>query len=321
MHAGIRELAAALGHDTSSLRNRQPELYFQPITRPVPILDEAREADASYHRLRDRWHEHMALAEADRVHPYGIQGCAPLIDAMRALRDRPHLDASARNALDTILTHHSDFKEARADIDRYLGETARAFRKLDNLKDIAEELASRGVRLETMDSYARWKEDALQLAQRGEAMLGDLRRYGSHLKENPGLARRIHADVQRLDAVTGRDTARLHYRQPQLFLDPIARPPPDSRQARDADASYRRLRDRWYEHMGLAETDRVHPYEFQGCAPLIDAMRELRNRPGLATDARQALDTLLHDHDHLHRDRQHAHAWLDEAGHALERYQ
>ena len=321
VHAGIRELGAALGHDTSSLRHRQPELYLQPITRPLPTRDEAREADASYRRLRDQWHEHMALAEADHVHPYGIQGCAPLIDVMRELRDRSGLDASARNALGTIVAHHGDFQEARADIDHHLDETVRAFRKLQDLKDIAEQFGSLNVQLEEIGSYAEWTEDALELAQRGEAVLADLRRYGIHLKESPGLARRIHADVQRLDAVTGRDTTELHHRQPQLFLDPIARPLPDSRQAGDADTTYRCLRDQWYEHMVLAETDRVHPYEFQGCAPLIDAMRALRDRPGLATDARQALDTLLHDHDHLHRDRQHIHAWPDQAERALEKYQ
>ena len=91
----------------------------------------------------------MALAEADHLHPYGIhQGCASLIDAMRELRDRPGLDGSARHTLDTILTHHGDFQETRADIDRHLDETVCAFRKLQDLKDIAEELASRGVQLD-----------------------------------------------------------------------------------------------------------------------------------------------------------------------------
>ena len=110
VHASIRELESALGHDTTSLRHQHPELYYlQPITRPLPTLDEAKEADASYRRLRDQWHKHMALAETSELHPYEIRGYAPLIDAMRKLRDRPHLDASGRNALDTIIAHHSDW--------------------------------------------------------------------------------------------------------------------------------------------------------------------------------------------------------------------
>ena len=116
--------------DTTSLRHQQPELYLQPITRPVPTLDEAKEADASYRRLRDQWHKHMALAETSELHPYEIQGYAPLIDAMRELRDRPHLDATARNALDAVLDQHLRIQQARADIDRLPHDTAHAFRSL-----------------------------------------------------------------------------------------------------------------------------------------------------------------------------------------------
>ena len=219
VHASIRELESALGHDTTSLRHQHPELYLQPITRPLPTLDEAKEADASYRRLRDQWHKHMALAETSELHPYEIQGYAPLIDAMRKLRDRPHLDASGRNALDTIIAHHSDIQEARADIDHYLHDTARAFRSLENLKDVAEELSALDVQLEDIGSYAEWKEQALGLAHSGEAMLADLQRYRIHLKENPDLAQRIHADVQRLNAAVGRDDASISREQHQSLSE------------------------------------------------------------------------------------------------------
>ena len=205
VHASIRELESSLGRDTSSLRHQQPELYLQPITRPVPTLDEAKEADASYRRLRDQWHRHMALAETSELHPYEIQGYAPLIDAMREIRDRPHLDATARNALGAVLDQHLRIEQARADIDRYLKDTAHSFRSLTNLKDVAERFSTHGVQLEDIGSYTEWKEQALQLAHSGEAMLADLQRYGIHLKENPDLAHRIHADVQRLNAAIGRD--------------------------------------------------------------------------------------------------------------------
>ena len=204
VHASIRELESALGHDTSSLRHQQPELYLQPITRPVPTLDEAKEADASYRRLRDQWHRHMALAETSELHPYEIQGYAPLIDAMREIRDRPHLDATARYALDAVLDQHLRIEQARADIDQYLHDTARAFRSLENLKDVVERLSALDVQLEEIGSYTEWKERALELAHSGEAMLADLQRYGIHLKENPDLAHRIHADVQHLNAAIGR---------------------------------------------------------------------------------------------------------------------
>ena len=205
VHASIRELESALGRDTSSLRHQQPELYLQPITRPVPTLDEAKEADASYRRLRDQWHRHMALAETSELHPYEIQGYATLIDAMREIRDRPHLDATARNTLDTVLDQHLHIEQARADIDRYLKDTARSFRSIENLKDVAERFSTRGVQLEDIGSYKKWKQQALELAAAGQAMLADRQHYRIHLKENPDLAHRIHADVQRLNAAIGRD--------------------------------------------------------------------------------------------------------------------
>ena len=59
--------------------------------------------------------------------------------------------------------------------------------------------------LEDIGSYKKWKQQALELAASGEAMLADLQRYGIHLKENPDLAHRIRADVQRLNAAIGRD--------------------------------------------------------------------------------------------------------------------
>ena len=205
VHASIRELESALGRDTSSLRHQQPELYLQPITRPVPTLDEAKEADASYRRLRDQWHRHMALAETSELHPYEIQGYATLIDAMREIRDRPHLDATARNALGAVLDQHLRIEQARADIDRYLKDTAHSFRSQTNLKDVAERFSTHGVQLEDIGSYKEWKQQALELAAAGQAMLADRQHYRIHLKENPDLAHRIHADVQRLNAAIGRD--------------------------------------------------------------------------------------------------------------------
>ena len=106
-----------------------------------------------------------------------------------------------------VLDQHLRIEQARADIDRYLKDTAHAFRSLTNLKDVAERFSTHGVQLEDIGSYKEWKEQALQLAHSGEAMLADLQRYGIHLKENPDLAQRIHADVQRLNAAIGRDEA------------------------------------------------------------------------------------------------------------------
>ena len=207
VHASIRELESSLGRDTSSLRHQQPELYLQPITRPVPTLDEAKEADASYRRLRDEWHKHVALAESTQTHPYHLKGHAVLIDAMRELRNLPDLAINAQQALDTLLHDYTHLHQDRQHIHAYLDEAEHALEKYQRFKDTEQKLSPLDVGLEDIKGYREWKDRALRLADDGEAMLADLQRYGIHLKENPDLAQRIHADVQSLNAAIGRDDA------------------------------------------------------------------------------------------------------------------
>ena len=76
VHDSIRNLQRQLGHDTTSLRHQQPDLYLPPIVRGVPTLDEARQGDASYRRLRNNWNQHMDRAETNNAHPYEIKGYA-----------------------------------------------------------------------------------------------------------------------------------------------------------------------------------------------------------------------------------------------------
>ena len=200
LHSGIRKLQQDLGHDTSSLRHQQPDLYLRPITRPVPTLDDAKEADASYRRLRDDWNDHMARAEARHAHPYEIDGYAPLIDTIQQLPDRAHLDATARDALRPLLVEHAHVEQARTDIDAYLNDTQRAFRSLTNLKDVAERFKPQGIELKDIGSYTDWRERALGLASAGKDILADRQHYRIHLKQNPELTGRIHATVQDLNA-------------------------------------------------------------------------------------------------------------------------
>ena len=205
VHASIRELESSLGRDTSSLHHQQPELYLQPVTRSVPTLDEAKDADASYRRFRDEWHKHVALAESTQTHPYHLEGHAALIDAMRELRNLPDLATNARQALDTLLHDYTHLHRDRQHIHAYLDEAEHALEKYQSFEDTMQTLSSLDVRLEDLAGYGEWKDRTLRLADAGEAMLADLQHYRIHLKENPDLAHRIHADVQRLNAAIGRD--------------------------------------------------------------------------------------------------------------------
>ena len=207
VHASIRELESALGHDTTSLRHQQPELYLQPITRPVPTLDEAKEADASYRRLCDQWHKHVALAESTQTHPYHLEGHAVLIDAMRELRNQPDLATNARQALDTLLHDYTPLQQVRQHIHAYLDEAEHALEGYRRFKDTVQKLSPLDVGLEDLKGYGEWKDHALRLADAGEAMLADRDRYSIHLDDHPDDAQRIRASVAHLNTALGRDDA------------------------------------------------------------------------------------------------------------------
>ena len=267
------------------------------------------------------WKAHLAEAGAVRVDPFHVPGHKELIDRLQKLRADPaveELPERERDQIDSILERDTRQVEAISHVDNHLAEVQRCRNDLEQLQDLAY---TNRLELEEVHSYDEWHDTAERLFAAGKAIADDRKTYGPCLNHHPGAWSGVHAGIRELGTALGRDTTSLHHRQPELFLDPITRPVPDSQQAKDADASYRRLRDEWHKHVALAESTQTHPYHLEGHAALIDDLRELRNLPDLATNAQQALDTLLHDYTHLHRDRQHIHAYLDEAEHALEKYQ
>ncbi len=213
VHDSIRDLQRQLGHDTNSLRHQQPDLYLPPIARGVPTLDEAREADASYRRLRNDWNQHMARAETAGAHPYEIKGYTAIIETAQQLRDRPHLDTTARNALIPILTEHVHVEQARTHIDTYLKSTQDAFGSLANLKNVAQEFKKLDVKMENMGAYTEWRERAVKLAAEAKQILADRNRYRIHLKRNPELTARIHATVRDLNTALHTEKASIEPQQ------------------------------------------------------------------------------------------------------------
>ena len=272
-------------------------------------------------KFHQDWEAHVAKATAARVDPFYVPGHQELINRLRELRHDPAISALSSEKLaqiDSILQENQRQIDAIAHVHNYLDKVQLCRNDLKELQDLAH---THKLELEKVHSYDEWHDTAERLFAAGKAIADDRKTYGPGLEHHPGAWSGVHAGIRELGTALGRDTTSLHHRHPELYLDPITRPVPDSQQVKDADASYRRLRDEWHKHVALAESTQTHPYHLKGHAALIDAMRELRNQPDLATNARQALDTLLHDYTHLHRDRQHIHAYLNEAEHALEKYQ
>ena len=267
------------------------------------------------------WHTHVSRAMTAHAHPFYVVGHTELIDRLQQLRDQPAvtaLPASELEQIDSILGEAQRQNRALSHVQEYLAQIEPCRTRLQQLNELAH---TQRLELRDVPSYNEWHDTAERLLAAGKAIADDWKTYGPCLEHHPGAWSGVHAGIRELAAALGHDTISLRHRQPEPYLEPITRPLPDSQQAKDADASYRRLRDEWHKHVALAESTQTHPYHLKGHAVLIDAMRELRNLPDLATNAQQALDTLLHDYTHLHRDRQHIHAYLGKAEHALEKYQ
>ena len=271
--------------------------------------------------LRRDWHTHVSRATTAHAHPFYVVGHTELIDRLQQLRNQPAvtaLPASELEQIDSILGEAQRQNRALSHVQEYLAQIEPCRTRLQQLNELAH---TQRLELRDVPSYNEWHDTAERLLAAGKAIADDWKTYGPCLEHHPGAWSGVHAGIRELAAALGHDTISLRHRQPEPYLEPITRPLPDSQQAKDADASYRRLRDEWHKHVALAESTQTHPYHLKGHAALIDAMRKLRNLPDLATNALQALDTLLHDYTHLHRDRQHIHAYLGKAEHALEEYQ
>ena len=196
VHDGILKLSEPLGHDTTSLRHREPDLYLRPSSHVHSLSDDLNHAATSYRRLRQQWHDHLSLSEERAVHPFRLDGYDTLMQTMQTVRALPDLEYDACHSLDTLFAHHERFHEARADIDRHLDEAAEALDDLARLNEIAQGLKFTP---ESMPDYATRTDRAQQLMQAGNDILADRSHYASHINENPDLSQRIRASIRGLD--------------------------------------------------------------------------------------------------------------------------
>ena len=111
--------------------------------------------------------------------------------------------------------NNTQVEQARSNIDAYLNDTQRAFRNLTNLKDVAERFKPLGIELQNIGSYTEWRERTLALAGAGKDILADRQHYRIHLKQNPELTGRIHANVRDLNAALRSEEASIKPQEQQ----------------------------------------------------------------------------------------------------------
>ena len=197
----VRDLANQLDPDTASVVHRHAAIELPPLTRTPLGPAEEIEADAGYRMLRRQWHNHIDNALSEGIHPYQLDGHAPLLDRMAELRERPLLPAAAQKALDSVLDHHAHVRRAPANIEAYLEEVADTFDTLRVIEEHAQ--PETGITAHRLATRTGWTDTASRLAEAGKAMLADQERYKIALDENPVLIDRIRDSVYRLNTAFG----------------------------------------------------------------------------------------------------------------------
>ena len=304
----------ALVEATSSLEST----LLAVEARETKLLSEVVRRSAD--ELRRDWNAHMAEARAARVYPFYLPGHKELIDRLQELRADPaaeELPSAVLDQIDSVLEYSARQLEAVSHVDNHLAEVQRCCNRLDRLKDLAYRY---NLRLDEVHTYDTWHDTAERLLAAGQAIADDHGNYGPCLEHHPGAWSNVHAGIRDLSAALGRDTNSLHHRHPELFLIPIGRSLPEAQQAITADATYRRVRNHWHNHLARADATQTHPYEVPDHGPAIDAMRELRDHPQLAGSARHALETVVADYDHYQQSRTEIRSYLSNADDAMENH-
>ena len=299
-------------------RSRLERALLAVEARETKLLSEV--VQRSTDELRRDWNAHMAEAKAARVDPFYLPGHKELIDRLQELRHHPaaeELPSAVLDRIDSVLEYSARQAEAVSHVDKHLAQTQRCSIQLDRLKDLAYRY---NLKLEEVHTYDTWHNTAERLLAEGEAIVNDHQTYGACLEHHPGAWSSVRAGIRELSAALGRDTTSLHHRHPELYLIPIERTLPKAQQAISADATYRRVRDHWHNHLAHADATQAHPYEARDHARLIDAMREMRDHTQLAGSARHALETVVADYDHYQQSRTEIRRYLTNADDLMEEH-
>ena len=312
--------------DTASAIDAMRELLGRPRLHPEArqALDALLAHHHGYVETRDGialfpqdWQQHLALAGAAAAHPCYIDGHDKLLERASALLEHPvaaAIPAAQLQPLQAVLDQARRQAETRAAVEDYI---ARLKPCLDGLLQLEGAARRQGARLDSLPSYAAWRETAGPLLHRGEAIARDRETYGPCLDHTDRAWDRIHEGIRDLAEALGREPDSLLHREPDLFLKPVTRSPIFLGKAQQDDADYRHLAERWRPLLTLAEEHNIHPFLIDGCDALIEEMRDLRERLPKGATNHRCLDRIVKRHTQFHVDRARVVLHLDDTDRAV----
>ena len=159
-----------------------PEESLPPRTSeaaaPGPERDPPPDWRTLYRELQRDWNDLVACSQ-EPDHPLLlVDGYDALIHRVRALADHPGLSERARGVIDELLAYHDDETVAQQTAEGYL---AASERHIEVYKALENHAGERGLPINRLDDWPRWREAAEMLAATGKAVLANEDRYGAYL--------------------------------------------------------------------------------------------------------------------------------------------
>ena len=210
-------------------------------------------AQRSVDKFHRDWQAHIAKATAAHVDPFYLTGHKKLIDRLQELRADPAaetLPSAELDRIDAILGESRRQTEALSTVKRHIAQIRPCLDELSQLKRTAR---SRDTDVRQLRSYPEWRATAERLLCEAQAILGDRKTYGPCLDHTFMTWNKVHDGIRDLAGALGHPTDSLLHRQPEVYLQPIPRALPIFDKTLEADASYRRLREQWHEHVARAK--------------------------------------------------------------------
>ena len=134
--------------------------------------------------------------------PFDLGNWDELVGKARAITNTPEVPDGAALAAQRVLDEDSLYRDARAEIGRFLDATNPHDALWESLRQEAERRAAAGAAIATIDlpSYRPLEAAELALRKTGQAILDDETRYGPHLDRIPDSRETVRRALGRLDA-------------------------------------------------------------------------------------------------------------------------
>ena len=243
---------------------------WEGFVQSAEALERALALDDRCDPLVKEWRAHEHAAAAAGVHPMDHEGCAGLVERMRALDAQETPAGDAPSPLAGLLAQHRQWEADRGTLGDLHTTLSGVCAERELLCDGAK--AEHRAPME-LDSYASWRDTAAEALARWREVRNDEPRYRPHAAAVARGGTSLEGAAEALERALALDDR----------CDPLVK--------------------EWRAHEHAAAAAGVHPMDHEGCAGLVERTRALDAQETPAGDAPSPLAGLLAQHRQWEADR------------------